>query len=94
VLLVDSTLQRQTTSRRVEQVVGPTFYATSGSSDDPTLLGLSYVHGHPGTVFRFGSNSSEPWDIGFSWFEDGCDRTVFLAPGTTPGQALDYASRY
>ena len=79
---------------RVEQVVGLTFYATPGLDDDPILVGTLNVRGQPATVYRFGPNSSDGWDIGFSWFEDGCDRTVFLAPGTTPEQAMDYAARY
>jgi hypothetical protein len=79
---------------RVEQVVGLTFYWIRGMDDDPTLVGWLDVQGQPATVYRFGPNASDDWDIGFSWDEHGCGRTVFLAPGTTPQQALDYASRY
>jgi hypothetical protein len=79
---------------RVEQVVGLTFYFTPGWDDDPTLVGTLDVRGQPATVYRFGPNPSNDWDIGFSWDEDGCGRTVFLSPGTTPEQALDYAARY
>lgn len=79
---------------RVEQVVGLTFYFTPGWDDDPTLVGTLDVRGHPATVYRFGPNSTNDWDIGFSWDEHGCGRTVFLVLGTTPEQALDYAARY
>ena len=79
---------------QVEQVVGLTFYFTPGWDDDPTLVGTLDVRGQPATVYRFGPNSPDGWDIGFSREEDGCGRTVFLAPGTTPEQALDYAARY
>lgn len=79
---------------RVEQVVGLSFYVTTGLPDDPTLVGTLDIHGQPATVYRFGPNSGEGWDLAFSWFEDGCDRTVLLALGTTREQALDYAARY
>lgn len=79
---------------RVEQVVGLTFYVTPGLDDDPTLVGTLDVRGQLATVYRFGPSSEDGWDLAFSWFEDGCDRTVLLALGTTPEQALDYADRY
>lgn len=78
---------------RVEQIVGLTFYWTPGLDDDPTRVGTLKVRGQPATVYRFGPDSGD-WDIGFSWDEDGCGRTVFLALGTTSEQALEYAARY
>jgi hypothetical protein len=79
---------------RVEQVVGLTLYVTPGLDDEPTLVGYLDVPGQPATVVRFGPNSPDGWDIGFSFDEDGYGRTAFLAPATTPKRALDYAARY
>jgi hypothetical protein len=78
---------------RVEQIVGLTYWDTFGAEDSPTLVRSTTVRGHPAMLYRMNPQWSD-WDLGFSWAEDGCDRTVFLAPGTTPEQAEDFARRY
>jgi hypothetical protein len=79
-------------SDRVEQIVGLTFWETFGANDSPTLVAQATVRGQAATIYRMSPDSG--WDLGFSWAEDDCDRTVFLAPGTTPEQAEDFAGRY
>jgi hypothetical protein len=78
---------------RVVQIVGLTFWETFGTDESPTLIAQATVRGQPATIYRMSPQSSD-WDIGFSWAEEGCDRSVFLAPGTTPEQAEDFAARY
>jgi hypothetical protein len=80
-------------SDRIEQIVGLTYWDTYGADDSPSLLGAITIHGQPGQVYRMRPGASG-WDLAFSWAEDGCDRTVFLPPGTTSEEAVDYASRY
>lgn len=80
-------------SDRVEQIVGLTYRETFGFDDSPTLVAQTTVRGQPATIYRMSPQSSD-WDLGFSWAEQGCDRSVFLAPGTTPEQAKDFAARY
>jgi hypothetical protein len=79
-------------SDRVEQIVGLTYWDTFGADDSPTLIGQAVVRGQAATIYRMSPESG--WDLGFSWAEEGCDRTVFLAPGTTPEQVKDFAARY
>lgn len=50
------------------------------------------VRGHDATVFRMPSH--DEWDLAFSWSESDCHYTVFLAPGTSTDEAMDYAGRY
>lgn len=78
---------------RVEQIVGVTYWETFGLPDSPTLIARATVRGRAATIFRMSPESSDGL-LGFSWAEEGCDRSVFLAPGTTPEQAEDYAARY
>jgi hypothetical protein len=80
-------------SDRVEQIVGLTYWETFGADDSPTLVAQATVRGQAATIYRMSPESSD-WDLGFSWAEEGCDRSVFLAPGTTPAQAEDFAARY
>jgi hypothetical protein len=79
-------------SDRVEQIVGLTYWETFGLQDSPTLVAKATVRGIAATIYRISPESG--WGLGFSWAEEGCDRSVFLAPGTTPEQAEDYAARY
>ena len=50
------------------------------------------VRDQPASLYRV--TSDDEWDLAFSWHQDGCDYTVFLAPGTSPDQAVDYAARF
>ena len=79
-------------SDRVEQIVGLTFWETFGTDESPTLVDQATVRGQAATIYRM--NPESGWDLGFSWAEEGCDRTVFLAPGTTPQHAKEFAARY
>jgi hypothetical protein len=80
-------------SDRVEQIVGLTYYWETFADDSPTLVAQATVRGQAATIYRMSPESSDR-DLGFSWVEEGCDRSVFLAPGTTPEQAEGFAARY
>lgn len=80
-------------SDRIEQMVGLTYWDTFGAEDSPTFVKSVEVRGQPAILYRMSPLSSD-WDLRFSWAEEDCDRTVFLAPGTTPEQAEDYAARH
>lgn len=67
-----------TGSDRVAQIVGLGFWEPSGDDDGPTFVDSVLVRGQPATVYRM--SAAAGWDLGFSWSEDGCDRSVF--PGT------------
>jgi hypothetical protein len=78
---------------RIEQIVGLTYWETFGAGDGPTLVKSLEVRDQPAVLYRMSPESSD-WDLGFSWAEEDCDRTVFLALGTTPEQAEEFAARF
>jgi hypothetical protein len=51
------------------------------------------VRGQAAGILDVGSDGPDP-QVGFSWHDDTCAWTVYLGPGNTRDDAIDYAGRY